>query len=78
VGSAKPDAKIFEVAMSAAACAANEMIHIGDSIETDVNGALNAGVTPIWFNANRDENLLGVKEVRSLTDLTGAIDSLIA
>ena len=78
VGSAKPDAKIFEVAMSAAACAANEMIHIGDSIETDVNGALNAGVTPIWFNANRDENLLGVKEVRSLKDLTGAIDSLIA
>ena len=78
VGSAKPDAKIFEVAMSAAACASNEMIHIGDSIETDVNGALNAGVTPIWFNANRDENLLGVKEVRSLTDLPAAIDSLTA
>ena len=78
VGSAKPDAKIFEVAMSAAACASNEMIHIGDSIETDVNGALNAGVTPIWFNANRDENLLGVKEVRSLTDLPAAIDSLNA
>ena len=78
VGSAKPDAKIFEVAMSAAACASNEMIHIGDSIETDVNGALNAGVTPIWFNANGDEDLLGVKEVRSLTDLPAAIDSLTA
>ena len=78
MGSAKPDAKIFEVAMSAAACASNEMIHIGDSIETDVNGALNAGVTPIWFNANGDEDLLGVKEVRSLTDLPAAIDSLIA
>ena len=78
VGSAKPDAKIFEVAMSEATCASNAMIHIGDSIETDVNGALNAGVTPIWFNANGDENSLGVIEVRSLTDLPTAIDSLIA
>ena len=78
VGSAKPDAKIFEVAMSAAACASNEMIHIGDSIETDVNGALNAGVTPIWFNADRNENSLGVREVQSLTALPAAIDSLIA
>lgn len=77
VGSAKPDAKIFEVAMSAAGCTSNEMIHIGDSIETDVNGALNAGVTPIWFNANGDENSLGIKEVRSLTDLPAAIDSLL-
>ena len=78
VGSAKPEAKIFEVAMSAAACASNEMLHIGDSIETDVNGALNAGVTPIWFNANGDENSLGVSEVGSLTDLPAAIDSLMA
>lgn len=78
VGSAKPDAKIFEVAMSEAACTSNEMIHIGDSIETDVKGAINAGVTPIWFNANGDEDLLGVKEVRSLTYLPAAIDSLIA
>ncbi len=78
VGSAKPDAKIFEVAMRAAVCASNEMIHIGDSIETDVNGALNAGVTPIWFNANGDENSLGVSEVGSLTDLPAAIDSLMA
>ena len=78
VGSAKPDAKIFEVAMSAVACASNEMIHIGDSIETDVKGAINAGVTPIWFNADEDDNSLGIREVRSLTDLPAAIDPLIA
>lgn len=78
VGSAKPDAKIFEVAMSTVACASNEMIHIGDSIETDVKGAINAGVTPIWFNADEDDNSLGIREVRSLTDLPAAIDSLIA
>ena len=78
VGSAKPDAKIFEVAMSAVACASNEMIHIGDSIETDVKGAINASVTPIWFNADEDDNSMGIREVRSLTDLPAAIDSLIA
>ena len=77
VGSAKPDAKIFEVAMRAAACSSSEMIHIGDSIETDVNGALNAGVKPIWFNTDGEKNTLGVAEIRSLTELPAVIDSLL-
>lgn len=77
VGSAKPDAKIFEVAMRASSCAPAEMIHIGDSIETDVKGALNAGVKPIWFNAEGARNTLGVTEVRSLTELSVVIDSLL-
>lgn len=76
VGSAKPDAKIFEVAMNATSCSSEEMIHIGDSIESDVNGALNAGIVPIWFNADRHENSLGVTEVRSLTELPAVISLL--
>lgn len=76
VGSAKPDPKIFEVAMSATFCSSEEMIHIGDSIETDVNGALNAGIVPVWFNADGHENSLGVTEVRSLTELPAAISLL--
>lgn len=77
VGSAKPEKKIFEVAMSAATCSSTEMIHIGDSIENDVNGALNAGLTPIWFNAEGLENALGVAEVQSLTELPDAINLLM-
>ncbi len=76
VGSAKPDAKIFEIAMKAAGCSAGEMIHIGDSLETDVSGALNAGIEPIWFNANAQENALGVTEVRSLTELPAIITAI--
>ena len=77
VGSAKPEKKIFEVAMSAATCSSTEMIHIGDSIENDVNGALNAGLTPIWFNAEGLENAVGVAEVQSLTELPDAINLLM-
>ena len=53
------------------------MIHIGDSIETDVNGALNAGVKPIWFNTDGEKNTLGVAEIRSLKELPAVIDSLL-
>jgi len=78
VGSAKPEAKIFEVAMRAVDCLPSEVIHIGDSIETDVNGALNAGITPVWFNPEGKENVLGVNEVRSLTGLPAVIARLNA
>jgi putative hydrolase of the HAD superfamily len=76
VGSAKPEAKIFEVAMRSLDCLPSEVIHIGDSIETDVNGALNAGITPVWFNPEGKENGLGVNEVRSLTELPAVIARL--
>jgi FMN phosphatase YigB (HAD superfamily) len=44
----------------------------------DVNGALNAGITPVWFNPEGKENVLGVNEVRSLTGLPAVIARLNA
>jgi HAD superfamily hydrolase (TIGR01549 family) len=50
VGSAKPSAKIFEFALSAARCRPSEAIHIGDKLRTDIAGALNAGLCAIHFH----------------------------
>ena len=47
VGAAKPDPRIFEAALDAAGCRAEEAVHIGDSKETDVAGAEAAGIRAI-------------------------------
>jgi HAD superfamily hydrolase (TIGR01549 family) len=49
-GFAKPDPRIFQLALEAMACCADDAIHVGDSWAADVIGAQNAGVRPIWFN----------------------------
>jgi HAD superfamily hydrolase (TIGR01549 family) len=61
VGSAKPSARIFEVALAAAGCRPAEAIHIGDKLTTDVAGALKAGFGAIHFHTGApctDANVL--------------------
>jgi putative hydrolase of the HAD superfamily len=50
VGVAKPNPKIFRLAMERVPCAPDELLHVGDSIELDVMGAKNAGARTAWFN----------------------------
>jgi putative hydrolase of the HAD superfamily len=44
VGAAKPQRAIFEAGLAAAGCAAAEAVHVGDSVENDVDGARAAGI----------------------------------
>lgn len=76
VGIAKPARGIFDLAWEKTGCGANEVIHIGDSIENDVQGAINAGVIPIWYNPEGRINQLGVHEVSRLSELPSLIESL--
>ncbi len=47
VGAAKPDPQIFRRALALAACDSEGAIHVGDSLEHDVAGALAAGLQPV-------------------------------
>lgn len=44
----KPAASIFHKALKLANCEPHEVIHIGDSLKTDIAGALNMGITSLW------------------------------
>jgi HAD superfamily hydrolase (TIGR01549 family) len=77
VGIAKPARGIFDLTWKKIGCCASEVIHIGDSVENDVQGAINAGVIPIWYNPEGSINQLGVSEVRGLSELPTLIDNLI-
>ena len=42
----KPHKEIFEKALEISGCKPDEVIHIGDSVTSDVNGALEVGIIP--------------------------------
>ncbi len=48
--SLKPQREIFEYAMSKVCCSTDECIMIGDSLEVDIQGAMNAGIDQVFVN----------------------------
>ncbi|MBA2937133.1 HAD family hydrolase [Paenibacillus sp. CGMCC 1.16610] len=50
VKSYKPNPELFQEALQRFDLNPNEVIHIGDSFLSDVNGAKNLGITAIWLN----------------------------
>jgi putative hydrolase of the HAD superfamily len=49
-GAAKPHPGIFERALSELRCSARQALFVGDSPETDVAGALAAGMRAVWID----------------------------
>ncbi|MGA8274962.1 MAG: HAD family hydrolase [Thermoplasmata archaeon] len=47
---AKPDPRIFRIALERAGAPASETVMVGDSWRNDVLGARAAGIRPVWFN----------------------------
>ena len=49
-GKAKPHRDIFLEALRLAGVQANEALHVGDSLEDDVQGAMTSGIRALWLN----------------------------
>lgn len=70
VGVAKPGAAIFEAALSRAGVRAADALHVGDSLEEDVRGAVAAGVEAVWLRRDGDLGAPeGVTAIASLSEL---------
>lgn len=46
----KPAKRIFKAALKKMSCKASEAVHLGNSLERDVVGAINSGIDAIWVN----------------------------
>ncbi|MDX6674860.1 MAG: hypothetical protein QOH11_2278 [Solirubrobacteraceae bacterium] len=66
VGAAKPDPRIFEAALEAAGCAPGEAVHVGDSPEQDLMGAIGAGLRGLLLDRSGSP---GTGTVTSLSEL---------
>jgi putative hydrolase of the HAD superfamily len=66
VGAAKPDARIFEAALAAAGCRGIEAVHVGDSMENDVEGARRVGIRPLLLARDGGGDVSSLQEMVSL------------
>lgn len=51
-GAAKPERRIFDVAVRSGGAAAHQTLHVGDHPEYDIAGAREAGLRTAWVNRN--------------------------
>jgi putative hydrolase of the HAD superfamily len=71
-GAAKPDPAIFRRALELLGAEASDALHVGDSLENDVEGARAAGIRPVLL-ARASEPPSGVEAIRSLAELPSLV-----
>lgn len=65
----KPRKELFEFALRNTGLAADEVVHIGDSLSSDVKGASSVGIKAIWVNRGNREVPEGVTAVKNLLEV---------
>lgn len=68
----KPDPRIFRIAAERASYELSQIVHVGDSLETDVAAAQAVGAIGVWLNREGEANESSVDpdhEISSLTEL---------
>ena len=74
IGVEKPAPGIFAAACKLASCEPGDLMHIGDSLESDVAGANRFGALSVWLNRDRAVNQTAIQpdhEIESLAELPG-------
>lgn len=74
---AKPDPSLFKLACTRLDVSPSDVVHVGDSWDADVVGALNAGMRAVWLDREDvdpgRELPEGVKRVTSLSEIPAQI-----
>jgi putative hydrolase of the HAD superfamily len=69
-GFKKPSREIFDFALQKLNCSNDRVLMIGDNLSTDIAGAKNAGITPIFYNPNSQIKVDDLWQVSHLSELT--------
>lgn len=62
----KPRKELFEMALAVTGLSCGEVVHIGDSLNSDMKGAAAAGIEGIWVNRSAKKAPDGIKSVDNL------------
>ena len=73
VGEAKPSAAVFRAALDIVGVEAGEALHVGDSVDNDIEGARSAGIRAVLVDRSGAAPPDGVETVRSLGDVASLI-----
>lgn len=71
VGCQKPNPRIYEIAMARGGWKADEVLMIGDSWTSDIQGAINSGIDQLWITggSSQDVSLPATYKVERLRDV---------
>jgi len=82
IGFEKPNPEIFHWALREARCEPDEVIHVGDHLDADVQGALGVGISPVLIDRRERFTAAdvpdGVRLIRSLAELLPIVDQRLA
>lgn len=65
----KPRKELFEFALNNTGLSAEQIVHIGDSLSSDVKGASSVGINTIWINRSNREIPKGVIAAKNLLEV---------
>ena len=75
-GFAKPDRRIFKLALAKCNCRSEEVLHVGDSLQHDVLGANGCGLRSAWLNRHRLRNETSIEPDIEVLDLHELVATL--
>lgn len=65
----KPRKELFKFALSSVGLSADEVLHIGDSLSSDIQGASSLGIKALWVNRSNRKVPSGVTSVKNLLEV---------
>ena len=65
----KPRKELFELALSGTGYNAEQVVHIGDSLSSDIEGAGALGIKAFWINRSKKQVPEGVISVSNLLEV---------
>lgn len=74
VGEAKPNPKIFKKILNDNHMNSDEAIVIGDSLNNDILGSINASIKSVWFNPKNKDNHTSIKPDFIISDMEEIIE----
>lgn len=80
IGYNKPDKRFFDIAFAEIPdFKQDETVIIGDTLTSDIQGGINAGIKTVYFNPKKRENLTGITphyEISSLGELPKLLEKM--
>lgn len=79
LGMRKPNADIFEYAMSQVGTQAKQCLMVGDSLQADIAGARGVGIDQVWFNPKNlpytESSTYQIQQLSQLPEILGLASS---
>ena len=74
----KPSEEIFQKAIEEANCKQSEIVHVGDSYEKDIIGAMSVNMNYIWLNhSNKNKDDIKIEQtIKSFSEISQVLKKL--